>query len=247
MVKYPRKGAILAGGQGTRLRPHTYRINKHLLPVYDRLMIDFPLDLLVRMGISEVCIVTGEKDLADFERFLGDGSALKINITYRTQKGAEGLADAVLKTKHFFGKEKAIVVLGDDIFERVKIPAGAFDDDYAYVAVTEAKGIGINAKAVGIPEMRQDGTILRIEEKPDNPKSNLMAAGFYIYPPDVFDSILEQKPSSRGEMEITDVNNWYANRGRLRSLNEVEFIADMGSLKSLLEASEWRARQIGVM
>ena len=242
MASLKRKGAILAGGTGTRLMPLTKLINKHLLPVYDRLMVTYPIETLKKTGVTNICIVTGAKDLSDFRRFVGDGSEYEVEIEYRTQTGPNGLADAVYKTANFFGGQKPIIVLGDDILTYVNFPIKALSDDNAYAAVTKAEGIGIDPRAVAVPEFTQSGDICRVTEKPSNPSSDFMVAGFYIFPNDVFDFIEELKPSSRGELEISDVTNWYAANGRLKPIYDLEFIADAGSLRSMLEASIWRSK-----
>lgn len=236
------KAAILAGGKGTRLRPLTEKLNKHLLPVYDRLMVTFPIETLKSIGVNRICIVTEEKDYHDFIRFIGDGSELGVVIEYRTQRCSIGVADAVYQTRDFFGTQKPIIILGDDIFSHVGLPASALVDNFAYAAVTPAKGIGIVPTAVAVPELAEDGSIIGVKEKPKNPASEFMVCGFYVFTPDVFDFIKTMKPSDRGELEISDITNWYAKNGRLKSITEVEFIADAGSLDSLLEASIWRSK-----
>ena len=235
------KAAILAGGKGTRLRPLTEKLNKHLLPVYDRLMVTFPIETLKSIGVNRICIVTEEKDYHDFIRFIGDGSELGVVIEYRTQRCSIGVADAVYQTRDFFGTQKPIIILGDDIFSHVGLPASALVDNFAYAAVTPAKGIGIVPTAVAVPELAEDGSIIGVKEKPKTPASEFMVCGFYVFTPDVFDFIKTMKPSDRGELEISDITNWYAKNGRLKSITEVEFIADAGSLDSLLEASIWRS------
>jgi len=236
------KAAILAGGKGTRLRPLTEKLNKHLLPVYDRLMVTFPIETLKSIGVNRICIVTEEKDYHDFIRFIGDGSELGVVIEYRTQRCSIGVADAVYQTRDFFGIQKPIIILGDDIFSHVGLPASALVDNFAYAAVTPAKGIGIVPTAVAVPVLAEDGSIMGVKEKPKNPASEFMVCGFYVFTPDVFDFIKTMKPSDRGELEISDITDWYAKNGRLKSITDVEFIADAGSLDSLLEASIWRSK-----
>jgi len=236
------KAAILAGGKGTRLKPLTEKLNKHLLPVYDKLMVTFPIETLKSIGVNRICIVTEEKDYHDFIRFIGDGSEMGVVIEYRTQRCSIGVADAVYQTRDFFGTQKPIIILGDDIFSHVGLPASALVDNFAYAAVTPAKGIGIVPTAVAVPEFAEDGSIIGVKEKPKTPASEFMVCGFYVFTPDVFDFIKTMKPSDRGELEISDITNWYAKNGRLKSITEVEFIADAGSLDSLLEASIWRSK-----
>lgn len=234
------KGAILAGGKGTRLRPLTLKLNKHLFPVYDRFMVTFPLETLKSLGINHICIVTEEKDYPDFVRFIGDGSDQGVKIEYRTQRESLGLADAVYQTRDFFGSQKPVVILGDDIFSHVGLPASALSDNLAYAAVTPATGIGIVPTAVAVPEFDENGNIKSVKEKPKIPTSKFMVCGFYVFTPDVFDFITTMKPSDRGELEISDITNWYAKNDRLKPISEVEFVADAGNLDSLLEASMWR-------
>ena len=236
------KGAILAGGKGTRLRPLTRKLNKHLLPVYDRLMVTFPIETLKRIGINHICIVTEEKDYQDFVRFMGDGNEQGVKIEYRTQKDSLGLADAVYQTMDFFGPQKPIIILGDDIFSYLVLPAPALKDNFAYAALTPAKGIGIIPNAVAVPELANNGTIVGVSEKPKNPISKFMVCGFYVFTPDVYGFIKSMKPSERGELEISDITNWYAKNGRLKPISDVGFVADAGSLDSLLEASIWRSK-----
>ena len=238
------KGAILAGGKGTRLRPLTGKLNKHLLPVYDRLMVIFPIETLKSIGINHICIVTEEKDYQDFVRFIGDGNEQGVKIEYRTQKDSIGLADAVYQTMDFFGPQKPIIILGDDIFSHVFLPASALEDNFAYAALTPAKGIGIVPTAVAVPELAKNGTIMGVSEKPKNPVSKFMVCGFYVFTPNVYDFIKTMKPSKRGELEISDITNWYAKNGQLKPISEVGFVADAGSLDSLLKASIWRSKML---
>ena len=240
MNKFNNRGAILAGGEGTRLKPFTKYLNKHLLPIYDRFMVSFPIETLRSLGINDICIVTGEKDYTDFKRFINDGREYAVKIEYRTQTRSKGLADAVYQTRDFFGDQKVIVILGDDVFSYINLPKNSLYDDYAYSVVVPAKGVGIDPHAVAVPEFDDLGNITRIDEKPEVPKSEFMVAGFYIFPSDVFEFIKTMKPSNRGEMEITDITNWYALSGRLRAIREANFVADAGSIDSLLETSLWR-------
>ena len=238
------EGAILAGGKGTRLRPLTGKLNKHLLPVYDKLMVTFPIETLKSIGINHICIVTEEKDYQDFVRFIGNGSEQGVEMEYRTQKDSLGVADAVYQTRDFFGSHKPVVILGDDIFSLVSLPPSALIDNFAYAAVTLAKGIGITPTAVAIPEFDDNGNIVGVKEKPNIPFSKFMVCGLYIFTPDVFNFIKTIKPSYRGELEISDITNWYAKNRQLKPISEVEFVADAGSLDSLREASVWRSKML---
>ncbi|MBI4015727.1 MAG: NTP transferase domain-containing protein [Candidatus Aenigmarchaeota archaeon] len=235
------KGVILAGGEGTRLRPLTLVTNKHLLPVFDRPMIIHPLETLKSIGANDICIITGGEYMADFMRFLGSGSDLGVNLTYKIQDGALGIAHALLQTENFSNNGKIITILGDNIFEWVSIPPEAFTDDNAYIFLKEMK----KPQRFGVPVFDSSGNILKIEEKPAQPKSNFAVTGLYIYPADVFDFIKTLKPSGRGELEITDVNNWYLKQGRLKAIKVDGFWSDSGTLDSLLRATLLRALQKG--
>jgi glucose-1-phosphate thymidylyltransferase len=235
------KGVILAGGEGTRLRPLTLVTNKHLLPVFDQPMIAHPLDTLKSMGVTDVCIVTGGEYMADFMRFLGSGSNFGVKFTYKIQDGPKGIAHALLQAEDFFKGSKVVTILGDNVFERVNVSKDVFNDNYAYVFLKEVK----NPQRFGVAVFDHDGIITNIEEKPKEPKSNYAVTGLYIYPNDVFDFIKSLQPSARGEMEITDVNNWYLKQGRLKAIKLDGFWSDAGTFESLLRATMLRASQKG--
>jgi glucose-1-phosphate thymidylyltransferase len=231
------KGVILAGGTGTRLRPLTEVTNKHLLPVFDSPMIVHPLKTLKQMGIKDICIVTGGEYMADFMRFLGSGSRFKVRLTYKIQDGPLGIAHALLQAEDFFGKEKVVAILGDNIFEKVSVPRNAFEDDYAYIFLKKVS----RPERFGVAIFDSTGQIIGIEEKPKVPKSDYAVTGLYIYPNDVFDFIKTLKPSARGELEITDVNNWYLKQNRLKAIKLNGFWTDAGTFPSLLKANILRA------
>lgn len=235
------KGVILAGGEGKRLRPLTLVTNKHLLPVFDRPMILHPLETLKNLGIDEICLVTGGEDVGDFMKFLGSGTNFGVRLTYKIQDGPLGIANAMLQSEKFFEKEKVFAILGDNIFEKVEVPEDAIKDDNAYVFIKEVK----NPQRFGVPVFDENQNITAIEEKPENPKSNYAVVGLYIYPPDVFEFIKNLKPSSRGEMEITDVNNWYIQQKRLKFIKLDGFWSDAGTFESLLRATLLRATHCG--
>ncbi len=241
-MRNSRKGVILAGGSGTRLRPLTLIMNKHLLPIYDRPMIMYPLETLKGAGISNICVVTGESDLSSFKKYMGDGKQFGVSITYKTQTGPLGLADAVLKAEDFFAGSKVVAILGDDIFTKTDIPDHVFEDEYAYVFLNKAK----EPTKVAIPVLDSNGRIVKIEEKPKVPKSDFMIPGLYVYPPGVFDVIRKLKPSQRGELEITDVNNWYVDRKLLKAIKIDSFVMDAGTPEALLRAGIIRAKELGV-
>jgi glucose-1-phosphate thymidylyltransferase len=231
------KGVILAGGLGTRLRPLTEVTNKHLLPVFDQPMIIHPLNILKQIGITDICIVTGGEHMADFMRFLGSGSIFGVRLTYKIQDAPLGIAHALLQAEDFFDKEKVVAILGDNIFEKVEVPKEAFEDEYAYIFLKKLS----HPERFGVAVFDDKGNIVEIEEKPKIPKSNFAVTGLYIYPNDVFDFIKTLKPSQRGELEITDVNNWYLKQGRLKAIKLEGYWSDAGTFSSWLKANILRA------
>ncbi len=208
------KGIILAGGLGTRLYPLTRITNKHLLPVYDKPMIFYPIEMMVKAGIKDIMIVTGGNNSGDFLRLLGNGKEFGLkHIHYSYQEGEGGIADALKLCEEFIGKDKMVVALGDNIIEKNIIKS-------VNEFKKQKKGARILLKEVsnpceyGIAEIKNN-KIIRIVEKPKQPKSNYAVVGIYFYHSDVFDIIKRLKPSKRGELEITDVNNIYLKRGQL--------------------------------
>ncbi len=229
------KGIILAGGEGTRLRPLTLVTNKHLLPVYDKPMIIHPLETLKSLGIKDICIVTGGEYMADFMRFLGSGKNFGVNFTYKIQDGPLGIAHALLQAEDFAkGEKKIAVILGDNIFEKIELE-NDFDenDNNAIIFLKEVE----HPERFGVAVFDSNGKLIEIEEKPKVPKSKFAVTGFYIYPTDVFDFIKTLKPSARGELEITDVNNWYLKQGRLKYIVVKGFWSDAGTFPTLLRAN----------
>ncbi|MGC8730596.1 MAG: sugar phosphate nucleotidyltransferase, partial [Candidatus Micrarchaeia archaeon] len=228
-----RKGVILAGGTGSRLYPLTKVTNKHLLPVYNKPMILYPLETLKSIGINDICVVSGGEHIADFIRFLGSGSEFGVNLTYKVQDGPKGIAHALLSAEDFYNKEeKVIAILGDNIFEKVKIEDEAFSDGNAYVFLKEVD----DPQRFGVAKFDANKNVISIEEKPKIPESKFAVTGLYIYPNDVFGFIKTLKPSQRGELEITDVNNWYLKQGRLKAAYIEGFWSDAGTFESLLKA-----------
>ncbi|HEX6731903.1 MAG TPA: sugar phosphate nucleotidyltransferase [Pyrinomonadaceae bacterium] len=230
------KGVVLAGGLGSRLRPLTSVTNKHLLPVYDQPMIYYPIQTLVNAGITDIMIVTGGSSAGDFLRLLGNGKAFGLkHLNYTYQEGEGGIADALSLVEHFASAEPVCVVLGDNIIEgNIRSAVRAYRH--------QGKGAKIILKKVpdpgrfGVPEL-EGSKVLRIEEKPDVPKSEYAVIGIYMYDSEVFDIIRTLKPSGRGELEITDVNNAYIKRGEM-SWEELEgWWTDAGTFESLLRAS----------
>ncbi|HLC51215.1 MAG TPA: sugar phosphate nucleotidyltransferase [archaeon] len=237
------KGVILAGGSGSRLAPLTNVTNKHLLPVFDRPMVAHPMETLKSMGIKNICVVTGGDYISDFMRFLGSGSNHDVHFTYKIQDGPLGIAHALLQAEHFFGKDKVVAILGDNIFERVEVPKEAFTDGNAYIFLKKVK----DASRFGVAEFDGSGKVINIEEKPKQPKSDFAVTGLYIYPNDVFDFIKTLSPSARNELEITDVNNHYLKQGKLKAIMLDGFWSDAGTIPTLLKASILKASKQGGM
>ena len=230
------KGVILAGGLGSRLHPLTKITNKHLLPVHDQPMIYYPIRTLINAGIEDIMIVTGGTSAGDFLRLLGNGKDFGLkHLNYTYQEGEGGIADALSLVEHFADEEAVCVVLGDNIIEG-NIAAAA--EEYR----KQGRGAKILLKHVddpqrfGVPELEGD-KVVRIEEKPSDPKSDFAVIGIYFYDASVFEVIKTLVPSERGELEITDVNNHYIQRGEM-TWNELEgWWTDAGTFSSLLKAS----------
>ncbi len=230
------KGVILAGGLGTRLQPLTKITNKHLLPVYAKPMIYYPIECLVAAGVTDIMIVTGGNSAGDFIRLLENGEEFGLSrLHYAYQKGEGGIAEALGLAREFAGADKVCVVLGDNILERTIRPAAQAFEKQAGGAKVFLKEVP-NPEAYGIAEV-EGGRITGIVEKPAHPASNLAVIGVYMYPPDVFDVIGRLEPSARGELEITDVNNHYVEAGTLGFEVVEGWWADAGeSIDSWLEA-----------
>jgi glucose-1-phosphate thymidylyltransferase len=230
------KGIILAGGLGTRLYPLTKVTNKHLLPVFDKPMIYYPIQALINAGIDDILIVTGGNNAGDFLRLIGNGKEFGLrHINYTYQEGEGGIADALRLAEFFASGEKICVVLGDNIIEGNFLEA-------AEAFRRQKEGAKILLKEVpdphrfGVPELRGD-RIVQIEEKPKQPKSQYAVIGIYFYDHHAFDIIRTLKPSNRGELEITDVNNWYIQQGMM-TWNLLEgWWTDAGTFESLMRAS----------
>jgi len=235
------KGVILAGGLGTRLQPLTKITNKHLLPVYAKPMIYYPIECLVAAGMTDIMIVTGGNAAGDFIRLLENGEEFGLSrLHYAYQKGEGGIAEALGLAREFAGADKVCVVLGDNILERtIRDAAQAFQKqpEGAKVFLKEVP----NPQAYGIAEI-EGGRITRIIEKPKDPPTNLAVIGVYMYGPDVFEVIAGLEPSARGELEITDVNNYYVEAGTLGYEVIDGWWADAGeSIDSWLEACRFVA------
>ena len=238
------KGIILAGGLGSRLFPCTKVTNKHLLPVFNKPMIYYPLLTMVTAGLKDIMIVTGENHADDFLRILGNGEEFGLkNIHYTYQKGEGGIADALRLAENFAEGEKIFVVLGDNILEDdITEDINAFEK--------QEKGAKIFLKEVpdperfGVAEIR-DGKVSGIVEKPKDPKSNFAVCGLYLYDNSVFEIIKTLKPSGRGELEITDVNNVFIERGDMTYSVLDGWWTDAGTFESLLKASNLVAKKEG--
>ncbi|MFH0946775.1 MAG: sugar phosphate nucleotidyltransferase [Planctomycetota bacterium] len=230
------KGVILAGGLGTRLSPLTQVSNKHLLPVYDKPMIYYPIQTLVNAGIKDILLVTGGNNAGDFLRLLGNGSEFGLkHLNYTYQKGEGGIADALKLAQHFAGGEKIVVVLGDNIIEKNIVHAvRAFEEqpEGAKILLKEVK----DPERFGVASLDGD-KVIRIVEKPSAPETNLAVIGIYMYDAQVFEITAGLRPSRRGELEITDVNNAYIERGQLTYDRLDGWWTDAGTFESLFHAS----------
>lgn len=238
-MKY--KGIILAGGSGSRLHPITLGTSKQLLPIYDKPMIYYPLSVLMLAGINEILIISTPQDLPRYQNVLGDGSKFGVNLFYAEQKSPDGLAQAFIIGREFIGSSPVSLILGDNIFYGQNFRAILQD------ACTKKKGATIfgyhvpDPERFGVVDFDNNNKATHIEEKPKTPRSNYAVTGLYFYDNEVIDIAKEIKPSNRGEYEITDINNWYLNKGTLN----VELLSrgfawlDTGTHDSLVEASQF--------
>ncbi len=236
------KGIILAGGMGTRMLPLTKITNKHLLPVYDKPMIFYPIQTLVNAGIDDIMIVTGGESAGDFLRLMGNGKEFGLkHLNYTYQEGAGGIAAALALTEHFAEDDSIVLILGDNVIEKNIIKGVRDFEKQERGAKIYLKEVA-NPQSYGIAEMKGD-RIAGIEEKPEKPKSNMAVIGIYMYDNKVYDIVRKLKPSGRGELEITDVNNFYIEQSTMTFEVLDGWWGDCGeSFDSMLEAANLIAK-----
>ena len=235
------KGIILAGGRGTRLYPMTVAVSKQLLPVYDKPMIYYPMSMLLLAGINEILIISTPEDTPLYERLLGDGSRIGVSITYKMQDSPRGLADALVLGSDFIGDDSVCLILGDNIFYGQNM-TGILQSTIKELNGATVFGYPVkNPKEFGVVEFDENHNVISIEEKPEKPKSNFVVPGLYFYDNQVVEIAKNVKPSARGEIEITSVNNAYLKMGKLKVtlLGRGTAWLDTGTPQGLLKAAEY--------
>ena len=238
------KGIILAGGSGTRLYPSTKAISKQLIPIYDKPMIYYPLSMLMLAGIREVLIISTKEDISKYESLLSNGKSIGMKFSYKIQPSPDGLAQAFILGEEFIGNDNVCLILGDNIFYGDSIPKklreAVTDVDTSNNATVFGYYVN-DPERYGVVEFDKNGNAVSLEEKPTAPKSNYAVSGLYFYPNDVIEIAKKQKPSDRGELEITDTNKSYLSQGRLKveKLGRGYAWLDTGTHDSLLEASQF--------
>lgn len=238
------KGIILAGGSGTRLYPLTKVVSKQLLPIYDKPMIYYPLSVLMLAGIQEILIISTPNDLQNFKNLFGDGSQIGLNLSYAEQPSPDGLAQAFIIGEKFIGEDDVCLMLGDNIFYGAGFQK--LLETSVKTVLDEKKPVLFgyyveNPKGYGVANFDSDGNVLAIEEKPLNPKSNYAVVGLYFYPNDVVKIAKSIKPSQRGELEVTSINQEYLNRSslKLQILSRGYAWLDTGTHETITEATEF--------